>query len=106
MKPRAALSATHLAHRVLLAMAHTESLEAITFKSLLASVRQLNGDTPERYEALISALLRSGHNKLALHCYRSYRQRTKRKIVPSTLNALLKVASANHSILGMQQIMD
>ena len=95
-----------LAYRTLLAMAHAESFEMYTFKALLESLRQIDGDTSERYEELIYNLLRSGHNKAAMQCYRSYRKRTKRKILRPTLDAMLKVASENNSILGMQQIMD
>jgi pentatricopeptide repeat-containing protein PET309 len=95
----------------------TEAPVALEARSLLGgegkkatgrdiSVRERTVKAPEGFRQRISSLLRTGQTKAALQCYRKYRQRMGRRIPPAILNALLKIASDNHSILGMQQIME
>jgi pentatricopeptide repeat-containing protein PET309 len=98
--------ATLLTTRALLAMSDAETLEPFKFHSLLKVLQHWDADVPESYEQIIERLLKSGHTKLAIQCYRKYRQRNTKKISRPILNKVLNVACKHYSILGMQQVLD
>ena len=98
--------ATSLTTRALLAMSEAKTLEPFKFNALLKVLQYWDADTSEAYEQIIERLLKSSHNKLAIQCYRKYRQRSTKKISRHILDKVLNVACKHYSILGMQQVLD
>ncbi len=101
-----AILATFLSTRALLAMSNAKTLEPSKFNALLKVLQRWDADTSDRYEQIILRLLESGHTKLAIQCYRQYRQRTTKKISRPILDKVLKVSCKHYSVLGMQQVLD
>jgi pentatricopeptide repeat-containing protein PET309 len=97
--------ATFFTTRALLAMSDAKTLEPFKFNALLKVLQHWDADTSERYEQIIERLLKSGHTKLAIQCYRKYRQRSTKKISRPILDKVLNVACEHYSILGMQQVL-
>lgn len=104
--PEARTFASMLANRALLAMSKTSNVETFTVMALLKVLQRYNADTPERYEILISSFMRYGHTRVAIQCYREYRQRTRTKISRPILDKVLNVVCTYHSTVGMQQVLD
>lgn len=98
--------ATFLTTRALLAMSDAKTLEPFKFNALLRVLQHWDADTSERYEQIVERLLKSSHTKLAIQCYRKYRQRSTKKISRPVLDKVLNVACEHYSILGMQQVLD
>jgi pentatricopeptide repeat-containing protein PET309 len=98
--------ATFLTTRALLAMSDAKIVEPFKFNALLEVLRYWDADTSERYEQIIKRLLKSSHNKLAIQCYRQYRQRTTKKISRPILDEVLNAASKHDSLLSIQQVLD
>jgi len=92
--------------RTLIAMSDAKVLEPFKFNALLEVLQYWDADSSERYEQIINRLMKSGHNKLAIQCYRKYRQRTTKKISRPILNKVLSAASKYDSVLGMRQVLD
>jgi pentatricopeptide repeat-containing protein PET309 len=95
-----------LISKSLLFMSGAKTLEPFQFNTLLNILQHWKADTNERYELFIERLLGSGRIKLAIQCYRKYRQRATKKISRPILDKVLQVVCKHHSTLGMQQVLD
>jgi pentatricopeptide repeat-containing protein PET309 len=76
------------------------------FEKLLSFLQEWNFDTSEIYERAFEMLLETKQSRFAVNCYRKVRREREVKFSRPTLHSLLTVFCNNHSVIGMQQILD
>jgi pentatricopeptide repeat-containing protein PET309 len=87
-------------------IAQNGSIEASMFAALLRYLKKWDADSLNFYESIIDKLLIRGQSKLAVKCYRDYRQRRSEKLSRHILHGILKVFCKQYSVLGMQQVLE
>jgi pentatricopeptide repeat-containing protein PET309 len=97
----------HFASRII-RRALLNSVEFIParFQSLLGSLQQWELDTPQFYEDAFQLLFQQNEGKLAVSCYRKARQKDHIQFTRPTLHSLLEIFCDQHSVLGMQEVLD
>lgn len=76
------------------------------FQDLLSFLRAWRLDNPQFYETAVEFLLEANQSKLAVKLYRTSREELDMRFSKRILHELLKVFCTNHSIVGMQQVLD
>jgi pentatricopeptide repeat-containing protein PET309 len=76
------------------------------FPKLLSVLQGWDRDTVEIYEKAIEGLFASRKSKLAVSLYRQARKERQVKFSRPTLHNILSIFCSNHSVLGMQQVLD
>jgi pentatricopeptide repeat-containing protein PET309 len=82
------------------------SFNPSSFSTLLDFLRLWQVDDPVVYEEAIETLLFLNQTKMVVKCYRLARQGRGACLSKSVLHKVLKILCDNHSILGMQQVLD
>jgi len=76
------------------------------FTALLQNLLDWRSATPQLYEEVVNMLLKLDQSKLAVQSYRQARRQGAIKFTRPTLHTMLRLFCDNHSVMGMQQILD
>jgi pentatricopeptide repeat-containing protein PET309 len=76
------------------------------FEKLLSILQKWNLDTVELYGKAITRLLETEQTRFAVYCYRKARREREVMLSRPTLHAILTVFCDNHSVIGIQQVLD
>ncbi len=88
------------------ALLSTLGFSPTRFTSLLVILQKWKLATPTLYDDAIHMLLGLNQPKLAVRCYRTARQGNGIMFTRPMLHTILRICCDNHSILGMQQVLD
>jgi pentatricopeptide repeat-containing protein PET309 len=92
--------------RALIPKSKKAHFQSSSFLFLLDTLNRLEADTPQIYDRAIEELVEQNRPKLAMECYRQYRQRTSRSVSRSVLHAVLNISCRNHSDIDIQQVLE
>jgi pentatricopeptide repeat-containing protein PET309 len=96
--------ASKIAQRALMKPESAE--EESRFEALLLHLRKWDCDTTIVFTQVFTKLLELNKTRFAVRCYRKAREDSRVKFSRPTLNSMLTVFCKNHSVLGMQQVLD
>jgi pentatricopeptide repeat-containing protein PET309 len=88
------------------AILNSQTFTPSRFTALLQNLQDWHSATPQLYEEAVNMLLTLNQSKLAVQSYRQARRHGDIKFTRPMLHTMLKLFCDNHSVMGMQQILD